>query len=249
MDKDIYRPQPKSEHHVWILEDDEEAVLVYQQMLELRYHLTIFKNLGELETRLTDIQNGSGLPPGLLIADLRLPDGNFISFLNQSNCKKLISEPFIIVSSCDDVDVLRACFEEGATDYLVKPFMKSELIVKTERLLNRATLPRSTRKSDISIEAFDFTLRRGNDTYTQLTAKELKIFSIFYKSLGRKISRQKLQEEIWGNINVSPKTLDVHIFNLRKKIQRLEMEIIFMTPDSFQLLCDRMDADQLLNSC
>ncbi|MEW6055684.1 MAG: response regulator [Bdellovibrionota bacterium] len=125
-----------SERSIWILEDDSGCRFVYEQILGIRHKVRFFQTLVEFEFALSEGQKSL---PELVLADVVLEDGSFLHFLNHSQKKELLSIPFIVVSSIDDIDALRFCFNEGAVDYLVKPFQKSELIVKVERILEKKT--------------------------------------------------------------------------------------------------------------
>lgn len=68
-----------------------------------------------------------------------------------------------------------------------------------------------------------------------LTAKELQIVSLLNSAPTRALSREDLVKQIWHSVKVSSKTLDVHIFNLRRKIAPLGIEIVFSHPNVFSL--------------
>jgi DNA-binding response OmpR family regulator len=61
------------------------------------------------------------------------------------------------------------------------------------------------------------------------------MMSLFQASGESEVSRTTILEKIWGNVTVSAKTLDVHLFNLRKKIAEVGLEIVFVQPSSYQL--------------
>jgi DNA-binding response OmpR family regulator len=242
----------KSEEKIWILEDDAEALLVYQEILSFRYHLRFFETLRKLEDALSTLnKNPKELDgPSLLVADLWLPDGNFLDFLGDEKVTTLLSSPFFVVSSCDDIDVLRACFEEGALDYLTKPFTRTELIVKIERIFRKNVSQKIQDKQEpkaldpqdhVIFSPEQFSLKRGDDIVTQLTPKELQIFSILHRARGNKVSRSEIQEQVWNTISVTPKAFDVHLFNLRKKLSRVNMQVQFLAPDGYLLSSNRMD--------
>ncbi len=236
----------KGDSRIWILEDDPETIFVYHEIFDIRYQLNVFSTLEELQLALinSSIEKGNETYslPELLIADLRLPDGNFLEFLGRENIPRFLSIPFLIVSSYDDIDILRTCFDEGAIDYLTKPFKKIELIVKAERHLKK----NNSSIIDGAAENFTFepetlALKRGNHIFAQLTARELQIFSVLHRSRGQMISRQRIQSEVWRETKVSSKALDVHLFNLRKKLVSLNLVIQFNPPNNYRLLGDHID--------
>lgn len=122
----------KNTKSIWIVEDDAGSQFVYNEILGFRYRLQMFNNLQKFR----DAWNNGERKPDLMIVDLHLPDESFLSFLQSEGAKEMKrSTPFIVVSSLDDLDALRICYEEGAVEFISKPFAKSELVVKVERSL------------------------------------------------------------------------------------------------------------------
>jgi DNA-binding response OmpR family regulator len=168
----------------------------------------------------------------MVIADLMLNDGNFLSFLSNEFHGRLGGEvPFIIVSSDDDIESLRLCFKEGANDYMTKPFKKNELLVKVETILkNKNRFGRSV-KPEISID--------GN-VIDGLTAKQQKLLKLFLDQSSRVIDRQMILSKVWGDTIVHPKTIDVHLYNLRRKLHPYGYMIKSLGKGEWALLSDRL---------
>ncbi len=210
---------------IWILEDSQSSQFVYEETLGSRYRLHFFSSLGDFRQAMAE----TAQKPRLLLADLRLQDENFLDFLGTDEAHTLIRFPFMVVSSLDDLDVLRTCFQEGALDYLTKPFTRNELIVKIERILEK--------RSEISLDPGTFRLRRKDGSLLpQLTPKELQIFTLLQAAKGAPVTRQSLTAEIWGTVQVTSKSLDVHLFHLRRKIAEAGFEIVFEPQKGFILL-------------
>lgn len=89
--------------------------------------------------------------------------------------------------------------------------------------------------SDVHIDPTNLSVSRSHVGAVVLTAKEFQIFALLDQSERHSISREVLLAKIWRAIKVSPKTLDVHIFNLRRKIAPLGLEIFFRSPNQYQL--------------
>lgn len=213
---------------IWVLEDDKGCQLVYEKILGLRFQVRIFEDLASL--RHTFRSSRSAMPK-ILIADLRLPDESFLDFLDSSDSEKLMSIPYLVVSSYDDLDALRYCFEHGAKDYITKPFGKNELIVKIERLLKE----QENKEEDITINSSSLTVSRKNHSSEPLTSKEYQLISILVENPLKIRTRKELILGLWNKTRVSTKTLDVHLFNLRKKMEPLDIKILFRHPDSFEV--------------
>ena len=201
---------------IWVLEDDPGCLFVYQDMLDQRYETRYFDRLDEFSEALREGKN----KPDLVVADLTLSDGCFLNFLSAAEEKKLLLTPFIVVSASTDIDAIRFCFDEGALDYLTKPFKKTEFVVKIERLLG----------NKVSYEG------KEKQTELKLTKTEQEIMQLFSASQHRTLKRADIVHSIWGDVIVHPKTLDVHLYNLRKKLQNHGMSIVCREPGTWILL-------------
>lgn len=193
----------KSDKLIWILEDDKGCRFVYEKVLDIRYNTRYFDTLSEFVGAFDGEQT-----PDLIVADITLKDGTFIEVLSGDQKAALANIPFMVVSSVSDIDALRFCFEEGARDYLVKPFDKVEFIIKVERLLKQA--------SEISV----------NNDDLSLTKKEKEILKVFVAANGKPVSRNEIMDVVWKDSNIAAKTLDVHLSSLRRKIQKKGMELV-----------------------
>lgn len=196
-----------SNKEVWILEDDKGCQFVYEQTLDHRYKTRYFSRIEDFQSAISTVE----VTPSLIIADLMLDDGNFMTYLNDSKDPKLVVVPFIIVSSIDDIDALRFCFMEGALDYLTKPFKKNELIVKIENIFSGVAKNSTATLSHKSMQL------DGKDV-KNLTSKQKQLLSLFLNSPERVVSRDDILDSVWGDTSVHPKTVDVHLYNLRRKL-------------------------------
>ncbi len=217
---------------IWILEDDKGCQFVYEQTLDHRYKTRYFSKISDFQENLTNTE----VSPALIIADLMLDDGNFMSYLNESKDNKLMVVPFIIVSSIDDIDALRFCFMEGALDYLTKPFKKNELIVKIENILSGASM-----RSSNSVQAHKMMNLDGHEIES-LTSKQKQLLSLFLSSPGRVVSRDDILEQVWGDTSVHPKTVDVHLYNLRRKLNEYGYIIKSEGGGKWSLISDKINA-------
>ena len=200
----------ETDKEVWILEDDEGCRFVYEQTLNHRYNVRYFSAISDFQNTLDNAEQS----PVLIIADLMLDDGNFMNYLNKSKDPLLMTIPFIIVSSVDDIDALRYCFQEGALDYLTKPFKKNEIIVKIENALNGKKFGGY---QTTNLQTHRSMILDGKEV-TGLTSKQKQLLSLFLDSPSRVISRDDILDKVWQDTSVHPKTVDVHLYNLRRKL-------------------------------
>jgi DNA-binding response OmpR family regulator len=115
--------------------------------------------------------------------------------------------------------------ELGADDYITKPFSTVELHARVKALLRRSEI-RNHQAAAATIKHGPFELDPSkylftkNNRQVQLTAIEFDLIKLLMHHTGQVIKRDDILRRIWGeNVYVTPRTVDTHIANLRKKIE------------------------------
>lgn len=142
-------------------------------------------------------------------------------------CKKLrnhhIMTPIIMLTSLDSVEDKIIGFDNGADDYLVKPFSFQELYARIKALnrRNKEEIVRPVLKAlDLELDSVSRKVKRG-DKEVNLTATEFKILELLLSNRDKVFDRMLIAEKIWGvSFNSGTNVIDVHINSLRKKIDR-----------------------------
>ena len=155
----------------------------------------------------------------LILLDLGLPD------LDGSEVCRRIRErsavPIIVVSArSDEVDRV-VLLEMGADDYVVKPFGLRELVARIRAVGRRTSEGTPSQRLDLGALIVD--LRTHEVTVegrvVELTPKEFDLLAHLAADPGAALSRRSILEEVWDvNWYGSPKTLDVHVASLRRKL-------------------------------
>jgi len=154
----------------------------------------------------------------LVILDLGLPDTDGLSVLQKFRNRKIIP-PVLILSARDSVDDRVKGLEQGADDYLVKPFAFVELLARVRVLLRRGQpTPEKLQVGDLSLDCIRRRVTRSNE-HVELAPKEFSILEYMMRNRGRPLSRTMIVEHVWdmdydGLTNI----VDVYIRHLRSKI-------------------------------
>ena len=170
------------------------------------------------------------LNPDLILLDVMLPK---LSGLDV--CKNLresgIKTPILMLSAKGGEDDRIRGLEQGADDYIVKPFSVKELLARIDAHFRRQqfdevdSIRNRTSQGPIRIKniTLDFLARSckvdGADIH--LSEKEFQILQILIKNMGQVVERETLLREVWGysSINFETRTIDVTIGKLRQKIE------------------------------
>jgi DNA-binding response OmpR family regulator len=222
--------------HLWVLEDDEDAILLYQKMFQAGYEAEYFKSLNDLRDAILKSDNKK---PELLIADLHLPDGEFTNFLGANASLEM---PFAVVSASDDYKILQDCFKKGARDFFVKPVNKNEILFKINRILSEKGQTNTgglakPRFKDLTLDTFTQTVTRENvQKIIQLTQTEYKILALFFRNPERRLNREEIIGEVWKSEALSPKAFDFHLSKLREKLRELNVKINYQTNEGYCLI-------------
>ncbi len=217
---------------IWIIEDEALTALHLKRLLENEYLITTFHDIPSIISACSE-ENSL---PDLVLADLRI--GDKLLYNEEKFFSRLGKTKLIVLSAHDEVGIIENCFAKGASDFMTKPIRTNELLAKVTRLLtdtNDVLILDAGHFDGLKIDLIAQTL--SNDiSQISLTPKEMKIVAFFVKKEDRQIRRSELINSIWGQKKVSDKTLDIHLFNLRLKLKKIDYEIIYQSGGYYKLI-------------
>ena len=165
----------------------------------------------------------------LIIMDIMMPvlDG----FSAVKEIKKFSKVPIIMLSArSEEYDKLYG-FDLGIDDYVTKPFSPKELMMRVNAILNRYYRKNITSSDVWTYDTLKIDLDARivyvDDVQINLTLKEYEILVILTKNKNIVVTREKLLNDVWDNLNGNDdRTLDTHIKSLRRKIGKYSDNII-----------------------
>ncbi len=201
---------------IYIIEDDDSIREIEEFALQNSGHKVLgFTCAKDFYKKLNEVI------PDLCLVDIMLPDenGNEIvrKLRNNSDTKKL---PVIMVTAkTTELDLVKG-IEDGADDYIKKPFSVMELISRVKALLRRTLteevkelkldeLAINNEKHEVSIDG----------QIIELTYKEYELLSLFIMNKGIVLTRDTIMDQVWGtDYEGESRTIDMHVKTLRQKL-------------------------------
>ena len=161
--------------------------------------------------------------PDLIILDVMMPEMDGLSAC--AKIREFSNVPIILLTAkADDMDKLIG-FNQGADDYLTKPFNILELKARVKALLRRANVTaQSSKAQTLTIGSISLDLDARNayrsGVLADLTAKEFDVIEFLMRNPNRVYSREALLDTIWAyEYRSDIRTVDVHIRRLREKLE------------------------------
>ncbi|MDD5507094.1 MAG: response regulator [Bacteroidales bacterium] len=200
-----------------ILVIDDEAQII--RLLEITLRSADYR-VSEASTGRDGMMQAAMHPPDLILLDLGLPDEDGQNILVK--LREWYISPIIILSVRDSEDEIIRALDNGANDYLVKPFRTGELLARIRTVLrnyNRSETKSVIQSHDLSIDLVNRIVRKG-DTLIRLTSTEYSLLALLAKNENRVLTHQFILMKIWGPGYVEQSQyLRVFIAQLRKKIE------------------------------
>ena len=210
-------------------------ILVIDDDIEIRKYLK--SSLSSQGFQVSTLEGGDAVLehlamdcPDLILLDQNLPGKTGLEILRQirvSQQHQLV--PVIFITGRDEEPYKVAALESGADDYVVKPISPKEIEARIKAVLRRAqpeamgseVAMSSPKCLNIGRVTVDFQAHQVfvEEEEVYLTLTEFRLLSELVKNMGKVLSRDVLRGTALGNLNVTDRTIDVHVASLRKKIK------------------------------
>jgi two-component system, OmpR family, copper resistance phosphate regulon response regulator CusR len=202
---------------ILLIEDEPKVAAFIKKGLEEQFHNVTLVYDGAMGSKLALEQDFE-----LIILDVVLPQVNGFEVCRQiRQFKKEV--PILMLSALGTVNDKVQGLENGADDYLTKPFHFEELLARIKALDRRRSmvLPGTVYQvADLQMDCFRKTVTRGGNMIT-LTVKEFTLLEVLMYNKNRVLSRVYIAESVWGiNFNRGTNLIDVYINYLRTKVDK-----------------------------
>jgi DNA-binding response OmpR family regulator len=202
---------------ILVVDDDKKTVELIKLYLEKDGYRVLVAYDGQRALELARQKR-----PDLVVLDLMLPaiDGLDICRILRAESKI----PIIMLTARSTEEDKLLGLDLGADDYITKPFSPRELLARVRAVLRRVVEaedkdPPQLRYADLVVDLVRHEVRRGQ-TLVHLTPREFKLLETLAREPGRAFTRLELLDTVFGfDYEGLERTVDVHVMNLRKKIE------------------------------
>jgi two-component system response regulator CssR len=210
---------------IYLVEDEEHLNQLLKKYLEKEgYQVVSFFDGESAMQRIHDL-------PDLWILDIMLPDIDGYQLIK--NIKEYNSTSPVIFMSARNQELDRVVgLELGSDDYLSKPFLPRELIIRTNKLIQRISGEKTEVSTAHQLDDYLVDLKQrtvfDGDQEIILTNKEFTLLLYFIENINTVVTREQILEKVWGdNYFGSDRVVDDTIRRLRKKLSRIVIETIY----------------------
>lgn len=200
---------------ILIIEDEPQIRKLLEINLESNDYKVIHAN-----TAKEGLLQASAHSPDMILLDLGLPDMSGHQLLKE--LREWYHKAIIILSVQNTEDDIITALDNGATDYLTKPFRVGELLARIRSAIRRNNTEEDNPKITTGNLEIDLAARiaKQNDEVLKLTSTEYNLLALLAKNEGRVLTHQFILKEIWGvGYQTETQYLRVFIGQLRKKIE------------------------------
>jgi DNA-binding response OmpR family regulator len=215
--------------NVVIIDDEENLLTGLKYLLEKNEFLvTCYSSAEEFFNSKTHHENC------VYLIDWNLKGIKGVDIVTTIRLKDKIT-PIFMLSGYNQSENIVKGLKSGADDYITKPFNPDELMIKLNNVFEKTRLlnDNSFNKGIRLLSEAKSVMKDGN--IVGLTFSEFVIFNHLYQNKNNPINREELIKQFNDNSIVTNRTIDVHIFSLRKKINKIDIKISTLRNQGYQL--------------
>ncbi|MGZ3769560.1 MAG: response regulator transcription factor [Bdellovibrio sp.] len=201
--------------NIFLLEDDPVIGKAIQLQLELEsYTVDWSQNLNDAKKK-----SFMDSTADLFLLDVNLPDGNGYEFCRWLRENGSTSPIIFLTARTDEESVVRG-FEEGANDYIRKPFSQKEMIARIRnQLSDRKPSLNLVRFAGLTLIKNQQVLKHG-EALINLNRREFEILKAFFEHPETIVTREQLIDRLASGEEIFDRTVDSHISHIRSKLQK-----------------------------
>ena len=212
---------------IYLVEDEKSLNMLLEKYLQREgYEVTTFFNGNSALEKIKDM-------PDMWILDIMLPDIDGYQLIKAIKAENK-NTPVIFMSARNEELDRVVGLELGSDDYLSKPFLPRELIIRTNKLVERLYGKEKAEIMDKTVNISEYVINKNQrtvllgDEEIQLTNKEFELLIYFVENINHLVSREQILIKIWGdNYFGSDRVVDDTIRRLRKKMDRLSIDTVY----------------------
>ena len=213
----LSRRRESGQGRILVVDDDPQTLrYVRDTLTEASYEPTVTADPEEALVLMEEVR------PSLVLLDMMLPGTDGIALMR--DILRVADVPVIFLSVYDQDQVLARAFEQGASDYIVKPFSPTELLARVRAAMRQRVLPYRTEPNEPYVMG-DLTIDYGERRVTvagcpvELTPTEYDLLVELSVSGGRVVPHRHLLHRVWGpQKSGGMRTLRTHMVRLRRKL-------------------------------
>ncbi len=211
---------------ILIVEDEKDLAMILSELLEMEGYYTDISYDGEsgLDNALSEIYD-------MVILDVMLPKMNGIQVLSEIR-KNNIGIPVLMLTAKSEIEDKVCGLDNGADDYLTKPFNSKELLARIRALARRkekTLIEENIKFADITLDKSTHEILKDTQKI-KLSKKEYDLIELLILNFGKVVSKESLVMKIWGyDTDVEYNSIEVYISFLRKKLKAVGSQIHIST--------------------
>lgn len=205
-------------HKVLLVEDHRDIAEMVSDYFQQHHIETkhVSSGTGALELIEDDINFDA------IVLDIMLPGLDGLEVCRQIRATKQSNVPILLLTARDTLADKLAGFDNGADDYLVKPFDVEELVARVNALINRSRREPAANileLGDLRLDVSAMQVSRAGQSIP-LTPIGIRILHLLIRNAHHVVRRRDIEREIWGELPPDSDALRSHMYNLRKAVDK-----------------------------